>query len=88
MFNTGKKDNPKPPGAPRVSPAARSAVISTNFEDISSTLSNFFPEREIGDQPTVLWVESTSQEISTEKDESQVESKPQLIHSRYLKKQT
>ena len=41
MFNTGKKDNPKPPGAPRVSPAARSAVISNNFEDIdSSTLRN------------------------------------------------
>ena len=43
-----------------------------------------FPEREIGDQPTVLWVESTSQEISTEKDEFQVKSKPQALNHHFI----
>ena len=35
-----------------------------------------FPEREIGDQQTVLWVENISKEISTEKDKPQAKREP------------
>ena len=45
MSSTGKKDRPKPPGIPRVSPVAHSAMIS--FEDLSSNLDSSVktPER-------------------------------------------